>query len=305
MKKFILASTIAMMCLSANAFAEDDGYGNDIPAAREEGTVDDGYGNKLPANEPEYKTYGEARSSSGNVSSPVLNLGLHIGFGFGSLLSYPSHPLYTEYKGKKDEWDNYSIDFGGIIKYRVNSLLTIVPEVNLGFGISSREIDRGYDWKWSEYKVNESRMFMNVNVPIAFRLTPIQYLYLEAGARLNFNVGTSHSNDYTDKDGNPYMVYDPESGTEKQYSQKLSEWKVNTFIPSVIAGVGGSFKMKGRDFDFGIRFSWDLVGLEKDNEVEFIDENNQFVKDENGEKLVVKEETKWMSFQFIMNFYLF
>ena len=40
MKKLFIASAIAMMCLSANAFAEDDGYGNDIPAARSEGTVD-------------------------------------------------------------------------------------------------------------------------------------------------------------------------------------------------------------------------------------------------------------------------
>ena len=57
MKKLFIASAIAMMCLSANAFAEDDGYGNDIPAARTEGTVDDGYGNKLPSNEPEYKSF--------------------------------------------------------------------------------------------------------------------------------------------------------------------------------------------------------------------------------------------------------
>ena len=43
MKKLMIASAIALMCFSANAFAEDDGYGNDIPTAREEGTVDDGY----------------------------------------------------------------------------------------------------------------------------------------------------------------------------------------------------------------------------------------------------------------------
>lgn len=313
MKKIILASTITMMCLCANVFAEDDGYGNDIPAARTEGTVDDGYGNKLPAaGESEYKTYGEARSSSNGSSSatstesPVLNVGLHLGFGFGSLLSYPSNPLYTEYMGKKEDWTNYSFDIGGIIKYRVNSLLTVTPEVNLGVGISTREIAAGYDWIYHDYKVSETRAFVNINVPIMARLTPLPFLYLEAGARLNFNMTTTHTQEITDKDGNPYQYYDWNTRQYKNLQEDLEEWKVNSFIPSLVAGIGASFKYKNRDFDVGIRFTWDLTGIEKDDKVDFLNgETGEFIKDDNGEKLVVNNNTKWMSFQFVLNYYLF
>ena len=313
MKKIILASTITMMCLCANVFAEDDGYGNDIPAARTEGTVDDGYGNKLPAaGESEYKTYGEARSSSNGSSSatstesPVLNVGLHLGFGFGSLLSYPSHPLYTEYMGKKEDWTNYSFDIGGIIKYRFNSLLTVTPEVNLGVGISTRDIAAGHDWYYRDYKVSETRAFVNINVPIMARLTPLPFLYLEAGARLNFNMTTTHTQEITDKDGNPYQYYDWNTRQYKNLQEDLEEWKVNSFIPSLVAGIGASFKYKNRDFDVGIRFTWDLTGIEKDDKVDFLNgETGEFIKDDNGEKLVVNNNTKWMSFQFVLNYYLF
>ncbi len=307
MKKIMIASAIAMMCLSANVFAEDDGYGNDIPSAREEGTVDDGYGNKLPANnEPEYKSYGEARSSDESASSSdehAFNIGLHLGFGFGNMLSYPSHPLYTAAMGKKEDWTNYSFDIGGVFKYRVNRFLTVVPEFNLGVGYSTKELDNvklfGY-----ELKINENRAFVNVNVPITARFTPIKYLYLEAGARLNFNVATSHSVDVTDKDGNTAYITNPWTGERTELKENLEKWEVNTFIPSVVAGIGGSFKYKNRDIDVGIRFTWDLTRLEKDDKIDFAYDGDQ-VMDENNEKIVIKNNLKWMSFQFVINYYLF
>ena len=313
MKKIMLASAIAFMCLSSNAFAEDDGYGNDIPPARSEGTVDDGYGNKLPANnEPEYKSFEEARASSYGSSSgsststdaPVFNIGFHLGFGFGNLLSYPTYPLYTEYMGKKEDWTNYSFDVGGIFKYRVNNMLMVVPEVNLGFGIMTRETESGRDWFFGDYKVSENRAFINVNVPVMARFTPIKYLYLEAGARLNFNFTTVHTQDITDKDGNPYEVCF--AGECKKLSDELEEWKVSSFIPSAVAGIGASFKYKNREFDVGIRFTWDLTGLEKDDKVDFYDpEEGDFLENDDGEKVVLKNNTKWMSFQFVLNYYLF
>jgi hypothetical protein len=331
MKKLILASTIAMMCLSANVFAEDDGYGNDIPAARQEGTVDDGYGNKLPAadDEPEYKTYEEARSGSngtatygtstyGNTSngtassdastisypSPVLNFGIHFGFGLGFLAGYPTNDLYTEYMGKKDDWDNYSFDIGLVVKYRVNDFVTVAPEVNLGIGLSMREIGSGYDWRYKEYKVNENRAFINMNIPLVVRVTPIPYLFVEAGGRLNFNLGTGHSNDYTDKDGNPYMVYDSDKGEYVKYSEEREEWKVRTFIPSLVAGIGGTFRANNHDIEIGVRFNYDLLGLEKDDKVDFYDEElGMFVTNDKNEKLVVTNETKWLSLQFYFNYY--
>lgn len=331
MKKLILASTIAMMCLGANAFAEDDGYGNDIPAARQEGSVDDGYGNKLPAadDEPEYKTYEQARGASNGASSnsgavyggatttaassnpseltypsPVLNLGIHFGFGFGFLAGYPTNDLFTEYMGKKEDWDSYSIDIGLAVKYRINELVTFAPEVNIGVGVSLREIGSGYDWKFKEYKVNENRAFINVNIPLVLRVTPIPHLFVEAGGRLNFNFATDHSIDYTDKDGNSLMVYDSEKGEYVKYSEELDEWKVKTFIPSLVAGIGGTFRTNNHDIEIGVRFNYDLVGLEKDDKVEFFDEETgKFLMNDRNEKLVVTNETKWLSLQFYINYF--
>ena len=347
MKKLILASTIAMMCLGANAFAEDDGYGNDIPSARQEGTVDDGYGNKLPAarqegsvddgygnklpadDEPEYKTYEEARGASNGTSSsngaayggsattaasgdastitypsPVLNFGIHFGFGLGFLAGYPTNDLFTQYMGKKDDWDSYSFDIGLGVKYRINELVTFAPEVNIGVGLSIREIGSGYDWIFKEYKVNENRAFINLNIPLVVRVTPIQYLFVEAGGRLNFNFGTNHSVDYTDADGNALMVYDSEKGEYVKYSEELDEWQVKTFIPSLVAGIGATFRTNNHDVEIGVRFNWDITGLEKDDKVDFFDEETgKYLADDNGKKLVVTNNTKWMSLQFYVNYF--
>ena len=347
MKKLILASTIAMMCLSANVFAEDDGYGNDIPSARQEGTVDDGYGNKLPAarqegtvddgygnklpadDEPEYKTYEQARGASNGTSSsngaayggsattaasgdasaitypsPVLNFGIHFGFGLGFLAGYPTNDLFTQYMGKKDDWDSYSFDIGLGVKYRINELVTFAPEVNIGVGLSIREIGSGYDWIFKEYKVNENRAFINLNIPLVVRVTPIQYLFVEAGGRLNFNFGTNHSVDYTDADGNALMVYDSEKGEYVKYSEELDEWQVKTFIPSLVAGIGATFRTNNHDVEIGVRFNWDITGLEKDDKVDFFDEETgKYLADDNGKKLVVTNNTKWMSLQFYVNYF--
>ena len=147
MKKLFIASAIAMMCLSANAFAEDDGYGNDIPAARSEGTVDDGYGNKLPSNEPEYKSFEEARSSSyGSPSkgskkndNQRTRFGLHLGIGFASLANYPTDKDFVRQYGE-NEWLGVSGDIGLIVKFPLNPILSFVPELNFGMTYLSEEI---------------------------------------------------------------------------------------------------------------------------------------------------------------------
>ena len=141
MKKFMIASAIAMMCLSANAFAEDDGYGNDIPPARSEGTVDDGYGNKLPANnEPEYKTFEEARASSygstsnsGNSNGQRMRLGVHLGIGGAFFANYPTDRDFVKQYGE-NEWIGVSGDIGLILKFPLNPILSFVPELNFGIG---------------------------------------------------------------------------------------------------------------------------------------------------------------------------
>ncbi|SIO11555.1 porin family protein [Fibrobacter sp. UWB11] len=278
MKKFMIASAIAMMCLSANAFAEDDGYGNDIPPARSEGTVDDGYGNKLPvSNEPEYKTFEEARASSyGSPSNSSSNnqgmrsrLGVHLGLGVAFVANYPTDKDFVKQYGD-NEWVGVSGDIGLIFMMPLNPILSFVPELNFGLGYLSEEIKGagGDDDFWGEYKVNDAKSFYNINIPLMLRLHT-SYVYLEGGIRLSFNFDTDHEYEYTDAAGEPLKYYDPKDGEYKTVKRAAEdEWKIKTFIPSVVGGIGTSFSASGLQCDLGLRFIWDLRGIEdRDTEI--------------------------------------
>ena len=299
MKNLMIASAIALMCLGTNAFAEDDGYGNDIPPARVEGTVDDGYGNKLPANEPEYKSYGDARASS-NSGSPDFNIGFHFAFGACPYLDYPTDSLVLDHLGE-NEWTNFSFDLGAIFKYRIHRFVSIAPEVNLGINIASRDKGRGFDWYYGPYQVSEQRVLFSVNIPLMLRFTPIPSFYIEGGARVNFNLGTTHSYEYYDPNGEQLR-----DEYEQTISKELEEWKAKTFVPSVIGGLGGTFKVNGSDLDFGLRVIYDLSGIEADDKIDFFDKKkNEFLKNEKGEKVVVNNDTRMLIIQLVLNYYAF
>jgi hypothetical protein len=265
MKKLIIASAIAMMCFSANAFAEDDGYGNDIPAARSEGTVDDGYGNKLPSNEPEYKSFEEARASSGsNRQARRLSFGLHMAAGFAALANYPGDKDFVSQYGE-NEWLGAAMDIGLILKYRLNPFISFVPEFNIGLNYLTEEIrdGGGYDSFWGAYKVNDARTVYNFNIPLVLRLQ-VPFVYIEGGIRLNLNFATTHEYEYTDVNGNALRYIDYETGEEVSVKRDAeSAWKVKTFVPSVVAGLGTTFLVNGLECDLGLRFNWDLTGIEE------------------------------------------
>lgn len=312
MKKLVIASALAVMCFSANAFAEDDGYGNDIPAARSEGTVDDGYGNKLPANnEPEYKSFEEARASSygstnnsdnsnsGNNNNQRVRWGLHLGIGGAFFANYPTDNDFVKQYGE-NEWIGVSGDIGLVIKIPLNPILSFVPELNFGFGYLSEEIKDagGVDYFWGEYKVNDAKTFYNFNIPLMLRLQ-LPYVYLEGGVRLSFNVDTAHEYEYTDKDGNPLKYYDYEDDETKTVKRDAKdEWEVKTFIPSAVGGLGTSFIVNGLLCDLGLRFIWDLRGIEdRDTEIYALESDKIRI----GK--VVENNTSVFAVQFVFNIF--
>ena len=307
MKKLFIASAIVMMCLSANAFAEDDGYGNDIPAARTEGTVDDGYGNKLPSNEPEYKSFEEARSASsygnsgnsGNNNNQRTRLGIHLGIGAALLTNYPTDKEFVRQYGD-NEWIGVSGDIGLILKFPLNPILSFVPELNFGMAYLSEEIKDagGDDYFWGEYKVNDAKTLYNINIPLMLRLQA-PYVYLEGGVRLSFNIDTDHEYEYTDKDGNPLKYYDYEDDDYKTVKRDAEdEWKVKTFIPSIVAGLGTTFLASGLQCDLGLRFIWDLRGIE---------ENDKEIYSMENKKLriakVIENESSLFAIQLVLNMF--
>ena len=306
MKNFIIASAIAM-CLCSNAFAEDDGYGNDIPPARQEGTVDDGYGNKLPAygQQPEYKSFEEARKSSksNNTTRSPLLFGLHLGIGYASMFDYPTDEDFIWEFGK-DDWSGVSFDFGFVFKYRLNALFSFVPEVNFGMDYILEEYEGGggYSREYGTwYKINESRTLFNINIPLALRLT-VPFVYLEGGVRLNFNLTTSHDYEYTDLNGNALRYVD-ENHQLQDVKVSAGEWKVKTFVTSALAGLGTTMRINGHECDFGVRVIWDLVGVNDNDKLYYeIDVS----KDEtDGRKVykVVENNSRFYSIQFIFNYF--
>ena len=305
MKKFMLASAIALMCLSTNAFAEDDGYGNDIPPARSEGTIDDGYGNKLPANnEPEYKTFEEARASSygstsnsGSSNNQRTRVGIHLGVGFAFLANYPTDKDFVRQYGD-NEWLGVSTDIGFILKFPLNPILSFVPEINFGLAYLSEEIKDagGEDYFWGEYKVNDAKTLYNINIPLMLRLQA-PFVYLEGGVRLSFNFDTDHEYEYTDKEGNPLKYYDFDDGDYKTVKRDAEDdWEVKTFIPSVVAGLGTSFLAIGLQCDLGLRFIWDLRGVEeKDKDIYALENQKLRIAK------VVENESSLFSIQLVFN----
>lgn len=307
MKKLFIASAIAMMCLSANAFAEDDGYGNEIPAARSEGTVDDGYGNKLPSNEPEYKSFEEARSASsygnsgnsGNNNNQRTRLGIHLGIGAALLANYPTDKEFVRQYGD-NEWIGVSGDIGLILKFPLNPILSFVPELNFGMAYLSEEIKDagGDDYFWGEYKVNDAKTLYNINIPLMLRLQA-PYVYLEGGVRLSFNIDTDHEYEYTDKDGNPLKYYDYEDDDYKTVKRDAEdEWKVKTFIPSIVAGLGTTFLANGLQCDLGLRFIWDLRGIEENDKEIYAMENKKL-----RIAKVIENESSLFAIQLVLNMF--
>ena len=299
MKKIMLASAIAFMCLSSNAFAEDDGYGNDIPPARSEGTVDDGYGNKLPANnEPEYKSFEEARASSksNNTTRSPLLFGIHLGIGYAAMYDYPTDEDFIWEFGKND-WSGVSFDFGLVFKYRLNNAFTFVPEVNFGMDYILEEYEGGGGYSreyhtW--YKINESRTLYNINIPLALRLT-VPFVYLEGGVRLNFNLATSHDYEYTDLNGNSLRYVDDDHQLQ-DVKVSAGEWKVKTFVTSALAGLGTTMRINGHECDFGVRVIWDLNGVNENDKLYYETEDSRLYK-------VVENNSGIYTIQFIFNYF--
>ena len=247
MKKIVFAVVVTVLSLGSFSFAEDV-----------------------------FKNFERLDSSPKNERP--LGLGVHFAVGFGSFWDYPS-----EY-GDND-WFGASLDIGCVLRYRINNLFALVPEVNFGFNISSREVGEG-SAMFSDYTVSESRTVFFVDVPLVLRYSPVYFLYLETGGRLNFNLGTSHS---LKKSYDNSSVYDNSSA-------ELDKWNVKSFVPSLIFGLGGTIRPNGHEFDVGLRLVLDVGHIEKNDKLHYYDEDADEIK-------TFENKTKNFAIQLLFNFY--
>ena len=262
MKRCIMTLAAVLMCFSMNAFAEDDGYGNDVPVASE----------KTASVYRDFSSAGKSETSAArDLSVDPFHFGVHMGIGLGGYWDYP------DLLGEND-WFNVGFDVGCAFNIRVNQYLRVVPELNFGLVVSSRDL--GDD-------ISENRGAYGINIPVAVRFTPTRQFYLETGARMAFNFASSHT--YS---GSDYLG--------RSVSKSASEiggfvWEAKTFVPSLIFGLGGTFKASSsRDIDVGARFVLDLGGIEK--------YDNLYVTD--GYRLgIVENKTKMWNIQLVVNYY--
>ena len=185
-----------------------------------------------------------------------------------------------------------------IVKFPLNPILSFVPELNFGMTYLSEEIKGagGHDYFWGEYKVNDAKTLYSLNIPLMLRLQ-VPYVYVEGGVRLNLNLDTSHEYEYTDEEGNALRYYDYDDGEEKTVKRDAEdEWKVKTFIPSIVAGLGTTFLASGLQCDLGLRFIWDLRGIEEnDKEIYALEDKKLRIA------RVVENESSLFAIQLVLN----
>ena len=191
------------------------------------------------------------------------------------------------------------LEYGDEIDIRVDQLIQISPNAETGntkYYLSGLRVSGGDTIVTQATKDAEGNRAVTLNGTVEG----------DEDYVVAYGVGSTipYTVKYVDADGNALMVYDSEKGEYVKYSEELDEWQVKTFIPSLVAGIGATFRTNNHDVEIGVRFNWDITGLEKDDKVDFFDEETgKYLADDNGKKLVVTNNTKWMSLQFYVNYF--
>lgn len=229
------------------------------------------------------------------------HMGFHFGMGTTGYWDTPPKFLVDE-----EDWSGIAADVGLVFKLNINETLNLLLELNLGFNGVFRDVSfvaSKQDGSYKvDYKVEESRTIFKWNVPILFRFWPVDFVYVDAGAQLNYNLATAYSKDYKDDEG--HKIRAAESRRES-----LEKWEVKGEVTSLVIGFGlGS--LQG---DLGVRFILDLDRIRKNDVIRYYDDGEEiwayddYVKNLSGTKRVkpaaVENRTKMWTIQFVVNYF--
>lgn len=226
----------------------------------------------------------------------MLHMGFHFGMGTTGYWDTPPKFLVDE-----EDWSGIASDVGLVFKLNINETLNLLLELDLGFNGVFRDLSVVYKQNYS-YKVEESRTIFKLNMPILFRFWPVDFVYVDAGAQLNYCLGTAYSKDYKDDEG--HKIRAAESRRES-----LEKWEVKGEVTSLVIGFGlGS--LQG---DLGVRFILDLDRIRKNDEIRYYDNGSEliayddYVKSSSGKNLakpiVAENKTKMWTIQFVVNYF--
>lgn len=226
---------------------------------------------------------------------PFLRMGFHFGFGPTGYWDTPPKYLVDE-----DDWGGFAADLGLVFKLNINETLHLLLELDLGIN----EVFRNLSWVSQNvtYTEEETRTIFKFNVPILFRFNPIDFVYVDAGAQLNYNLETAQTKDYKNRDG--YKVRSVEREKES-----LEKWKVKGEVTSLVFGFG----LCGRSGDFGVRFILDLDRIHKNDEIRYYYDGDEilayddYVKSSSEKKrvkpVIAENKTKMWTIQFVINYF--
>lgn len=225
-----------------------------------------------------------------------LHMGFHFGMGTTGYWDTPPKFLVDE-----DDWGGLAADVGLVFKLNINETLNLLLELDLGFNGVFRDYSLVYKQNYS-YKVEESRTIFKFNMPILFRFWPIDFVYIDAGTQLNFNLASAYTKDY--KDNENRSIRAAESRRES-----LEKWEVRGEVTSLVIGFGlGS--LQG---DLGVRFILDLDRIHKNDVIRYYDDGSEiwayddYVKNLSEVKRVkpaaTENRTKMWTIQFVINYF--
>lgn len=231
----------------------------------------------------------------------MLHMGFHFGMGTTGYWDTPPKFLVDE-----EDWSGIASDVGLVFKLNINETLNLLLELDLGFNGVFRDVSfvaSKQDGSYKvDYKVEESRTIFKWNVPILFRFWPVDFVYVDAGAQLNYCLGTAHTKDYKDDEGHAIRL-------AESRRESLEKWEVKGEVTSLVIGFGlGS--LQG---DLGVRFILDLDRIRKNDEIRYYDNGSEliayddYVKSSSGKNLakpiVAENKTKMWTIQFVVNYF--
>jgi len=237
------------------------------------------------------------KEDKGDFWAKDMHMGIHLGVGYAGVWgSELAHGIYLV-NGQLEETDKdpyvgntgFMGDIGFVLNYHLNSLFSLVPEVNIRFIDYFKESESWFLIVHDEYgyitdvaPLDENMLLIDINVPIIVRVTPVPVFFIDLGVELNVNVSSKFTLSNDDYD------YEEDMG---------GYWATETFKWGVVFGLGTTQSLaENMFFDIGARVVVDMSPIEKNQLVDMTALNGTY-------RNPVKAKT-W-AIQLVVNGYMF
>lgn len=321
-KYLLSAVTVLAMSMSAFAQYDDAGYDNgygdqqgyaDQSGYGDQAGYDDqsGYAEQssdaaayAPAPEEQQPAYAEPAAqpapqqvrqdddddnSSSALNGRAFRLGGRLQLGFSDFWGVDEvfDNLYNKDAQKVsnpiDEFTGFNVGVGLVGNFRINDMLSIMPEFVISATQYSVTLETFYSWFYGDYVDWEySWWFINLDIDPIVRFMPLHFLYVEAGARLSVKIAALDSYSYN-------RSYDGATIASDDV-----DLPAPSFVPGVLFGFGASVPIKRGLTDIGLRFVWDFVSAS-----DYVWED---LRDING--VNPKTVAKRFEIQFVINYWI-